>query len=262
MPMIACPCEVCRSHDPRDKRLRTSALVQVDGTAVGDGTGKPINILIDAGPDFRAQMLREGVDHLDAILLTHEHKDHDGGLDDVRALNYFSGKPIDVWATERVQEAIRHDYAYAFGPNPYPGAPQLILHTISDGIFDVRGVRVMPIHGMHNTLPVTGFRFFGTARSAGGSTGGDLAYLTDFNHIEDSEVDKLKGVKVLTINALAHNPHPTHFNLTQALEIAARVGAEQTYLTHVSHKMGFYAEQEPRLPAGVHLAYDGLEVEA
>ncbi len=239
VPMIACPCEVCASTDLHDKRLRTSALVQTRG----------LNIVIDAGPDFRTQMLAAGVKHLDAILLTHEHKDHTGGLDDIRAYNYFDRVPVDVWATERVQNAVRRDYAYAFEPDPYPGAPEMTLHSIGEGPFDVKGVRIIPVTGRHSTLPVTGFRI------------GEVAYLTDFNGIDDTEIEKLKGVKILVVNALGHKLHPSHFNIDQAVELSRKVGAERTYLTHIAHRMGRFSDIEPTLPEGVHLAYDNLTIE-
>jgi phosphoribosyl 1,2-cyclic phosphate phosphodiesterase len=238
VPMIACPCEVCHSADPRDKRLRTSALVEAGGR----------NIVIDAGPDFRMQMLSADVTRLDAILLTHEHKDHTGGIDDVRAYNYFGQTPIDIWATERVQGSVRRDYAYAFDPHPYPGAPEIALHTIGEGPFDVKGVRVMPIAGLHMTLPVTGFRI------------GGLAYLTDFNRIEDSELEKLRGVDTLVVNAVGHKRHISHFCLGEAIDLGRSVGARQTFITHMAHRMGRYEDVEPTLPAGVHLAYDGLKI--
>ena len=245
VPMIACPCEVCHSTDPRDKRLRTAALVQVGG----------LNIVIDAGPDFRSQMLAADVTKLDAILLTHEHKDHTGGIDDVRAYNYFTREPVDIWATERVETALRRDYAYAFAADPYPGAPEITLHTIPgpdsgepNETFNVKGVEVTPVYGLHMKLPVTGFRI------------GEVAYLTDFNHIDESEVQKLHGVKLLVVNALGHREHISHFNLEQAIDLAGRVGAPRTYLTHMSHRMGRYADIEPTLPKGIHLAYDNLTI--
>ncbi len=245
VPMIACDCEVCRSTDPRDKRLRTSALVR---TGCGPDGG-PLNIVIDAGPDFRWQMLAADVRRLDAILLTHEHKDHTGGIDDVRAYNYFGQTPIDIWATERVQESVRRDYAYAFDAHPYPGAPEIALHTIGDEPFTVKGVEVVPIKGVHMKLPVTGFRI------------GPLAYLTDFNRIADAEVEKLRGVDTLVVNAVGHKPHISHFNLEQAIDLGRRSGARRTYITHMAHRMGRWADLEPTLPPGVHLAYDGLMIE-
>lgn len=238
VPMIACPCEVCRSTDPRDKRLRTSALLRCGG----------LDMVIDAGPDFRTQMLAAGVQRLDAILLTHEHKDHTGGLDDVRAYNYFTGRPVDLWATGRVQMALRREYAYAFEEHPYPGAPEITLHTIGREPFDVKGVEVVPVQGLHMRLPVTGFRI------------GAIAYLTDFNHIEAGEIDKMRGVEVLVVNALGHREHISHFNLEQAIALARSVGASRTYLTHTSHRIGLYAAVEPTLPEGIHLAYDGLTI--
>jgi phosphoribosyl 1,2-cyclic phosphate phosphodiesterase len=256
VPMIACPCEVCHSSDPRDRRLRTAALVEVSG----------LNIVIDAGPDFREQMLSADVTRLDAILLTHEHKDHTGGIDDVRAYNYFGQTPIDIWATRRVQESVRKDYYYAFEPNPDPGAPEIALHTIGEGSFRVGrknlpassghasrangdgSVEVMPVHGLHMNLPVPGFRI------------GALAYLTDFNHIEEGELARLDGVDTLVVNAVGYKRHISHFSLDEAIELGRRVGARSTYITHMSHRIGLYAGVEPALPEGVHLAYDGLTI--
>ncbi len=239
VPMIACPCEVCHSADPHDKRLRTSALVQSGGR----------NIVIDAGPDFRTQMLAADVRRLDGILLTHEHKDHIGGIDDVRAYNYFQRGPVDIYATERVQNAVRKDYDYAFDEHPYPGAPQINLHTVGGEPFDVNGVEVVPVRGMHMKLPVTGFRI------------GGLAYLTDFNSIGHDEIMKIRGVEVLVVNALRYEKHLSHFTVQEAVILSRYVGAKRTFLTHMSHQLGFHAVEERRLTEGVFLAYDGLTIE-
>ena len=238
VPMIGCDCRVCRSTDPRDKRLRTSAMVE-------DGTTR---IIIDCGPDFRYQMLRQGVKDIDAILLSHQHTDHIIGLDDVRAFNYFCDKEIPIYATDDVQKVVRKDFDYAFAEHRYPGVPEMSLHTIGSEPFEVGTMSVTPIYGLHYKLPVVGFRI------------GGLAYLTDFNHIEPGEIEKIKGVEVLVINALRHQKHISHFSLPEALEVAAKVGAKQTWLTHMSHQIGLHAEEEAKLPEGVRFAYDGLSI--
>lgn len=234
--MIGCDCRVCCSADPKDKRLRTSAMVS-------DGTTR---IVIDCGPDFRYQMLRQGVKSIDAILLTHQHTDHIIGLDDVRAFNYFCDKEIPIYATTAVQEVVRKDFDYAFAEHRYPGVPEMSLHTIGHTPFEVGTLKVTPIYGLHYKLPIVGFRI------------GDMAYLTDFNHIEPSEIAKLDGLEVLVINALRHQKHISHYSLPEALEVAAQVGAKQTWLTHISHQLGLHAEEDTKLPQGIHLAYDGL----
>lgn len=239
IPVISCGCWVCTSDDSRDKRLRTSALVETAG----------VTIVIDAGPDFRAQMLSRDVKRLDAILLTHEHKDHISGLDDVRAFNYTSGKPVDIYAEERVLGVVRKDYDYAFGENRYPGVPDMNLHAIDERPFTVRGVEVIPVRGRHYELPVLGFRI------------GALAYLTDFNHIDDSELEKLKGVDTLVVNALRKEHHMSHFTLGSALEVGWRSGAKNVYLTHISHQMGRHGQESRTLPEWARFAYDGLSVE-
>lgn len=240
VPMVACPCRVCRSDNPRDKRLRSSVMIESERT----------RIIIDAGPDFRYQMLREGVTNIDAILLTHEHKDHTGGIDDVRAFNYFQSRPVDIFATERVGHVVRKDFDYAFSEIRYPGVPEINLHTIKPGCpFRVGELDIVPVSGLHYRLPVTGFRI------------GRMAYLTDFNRIEDSEIDKLRGLEVLVLNALRHEKHLSHFNVEQAVEVARRVGATQTWFTHMSHQIGLYTEIHDELPAGIHYAYDGLKIE-
>lgn len=239
VPMIGCDCEVCSSADPRDHRLRSSVMIEAEETRV----------VIDAGPDFRYQMLREGVKDIDAILLTHEHTDHIMGLDDVRAFNYFCSKSIEVWATERVQRVVRKNFDYAFAEKPYPGAPRITLRTIGNESFKVGNTEIIPIFGRHFTLPITGFRI------------GPVAYLTDFNRIEEGELEKLRGVEVLVINALRHTRHISHFTLSEATEIARRVEAPKTFFTHISHQLGLHAKEEPLLPEGMHLAYDRLTVE-
>lgn len=237
--MIGCDCEVCTSADARDSRLRSSAMVE-------DGSTR---IVIDSGPDFRYQMLRAGVKDLDAILLTHQHTDHIIGLDDVRAFNYFCRKSIEVYATEAVQAVVKKNFDYAFTDKPYPGAPQITLRTIDSEPFEVGTLKITPIRGKHFTLPVTGYRI------------GPVAYLTDFNRIEERELEKLQGVEVLVINALRHTRHISHFSLPEAVEIARKVGATKTFFTHISHQFGLHAEEEQKLPEGMHLAYDTLTIE-
>ena len=239
VPVISCGCRVCSSPDSRDKRLRTAALVEQDGVV----------LVIDAGPDFRQQMLREHVQRIDGILLTHEHKDHIGGLDDVRAFNYTSGEPVDIYAEERVQRVVKKDFDYAFVEHKYPGVPEIRLHTIGEDLFRVKSVEIIPIRGLHYKLPVLGFRI------------GGIAYLTDFNYIPPKEFDKLKGVDTLVINALRKEAHISHFTLGEALHVSHLVSPRQTYLTHISHQMGRQAQEEPALPEDVRFAYDGLCIE-
>ncbi|MDR1584343.1 MAG: MBL fold metallo-hydrolase [Prevotellaceae bacterium] len=240
VPVIGCKCDVCMSSDSKDKRLRASILIEICSK----------KILIDAGPDFRQQMLREKISDLNAILLTHEHKDHTGGLDDVRALNYISGKPAEIYAEKRVLDSVRSEYSYAFADSPYPGVPQMNLNTINDDIrFTVSDIEIIPIRAFHHKLPVLGFRI------------GDLVYITDANKIEQSEMRKIHGCKVLIINALRKKGHLSHFTLPQALEVARESRAGQTYLTHISHQMGLHKVVEQELPENVELAYDCLTFE-
>jgi len=227
------------SPDPRDKRLRSAALVQA-----GDK-----NIAIDCGPDFRQQMLRAQVRSLEAILITHEHNDHIIGLDDVRPFNFMSRRAMPIYATERVQHSLLQRFDYAFSANPYPGAPSFQLHTIDkEHSFEVAELQFTPVEVLHGQMPILGFRF------------GGFTYLTDVKSIPETEIAKIKGSKVLILSALHHTPHYSHMNLQEALEMAAHIRAEQTYLIHISHSMGLYEAVSKTLPAGVQLAYDGLTV--
>ncbi len=244
VPVIGCRCEVCRSTDSRDNRLRTSAMVEC-----GD-----YRIVIDAGPDFRQQMLLTGVRQIDAILLTHFHKDHTGGLDDVRAFNfvdYPTIRPVDIYATPTTAEVIRKDYDYAFVENKYRGVPEMRLHEIDENApFYIKGVEIIPIRGRHSSrFEVTGYRI------------GRLAYLTDFKQIADEEVKKLQGVDTLVVNALRFKPHDSHFSVEEAVALIAKVQPRRAYLTHMSHEIGLHAASANRLPAGVELAYDRLTIE-
>ena len=244
VPTIGCRCEVCLSQDSHDKRLRTSAMVEVEGR----------RIIIDCGPDFREQMLRANLREIDAILLTHEHKDHTGGLDDVRAFNFVDFpiiRVVDIYATERTAATVRKDFDYAFVEDKYRGVPEIRLHEI-DGItpFNIKGIDIMPIAGRHSTrFNVTGYRI------------GKLAYMTDFKEIDECELRKLEGVEVLIINALRFAPHPSHFSVEEATAISRRIAPRRTILTHLSHEIGLHATSPERLPQGVELGYDGMVIE-
>ncbi len=267
VPMIGCGCDVCRSRDPRDKRLRASVLVEYEGLV----------ILVDAGPDFRQQMLREGVTHLDAILLTHNHKDHTGGLDDIRAFNYLEKRATEIYCEKYVEDALRLEYSYAFADKKYPGAPEWHVHNIDENPFEircggpyevlswepgmgyvhstagqddpVRTARIIPIRGMHYKLPVLGYRF------------GDIAYCTDMNHIPEEEFAKLEGLDHFVINCVKYGKHLSHYSLEEAVETAQKVGARHTWLTHLSHQLPCYNELAAELPEGILPAYDGLIIE-
>ncbi len=277
VPIIACQCPVCQSADERDKRYRASALVEMDG----------LTILVDAGPDFRSQMLRAGVRHLDAILLTHNHKDHTGGLDDVRSFNYIDRKAAEIYCEERVLQTLKNDYAYAFAEHKYPGAPEWHVHLIDERPFRVDSLKgagelewvhdigyfyrqpdgslvpsdnavveaphenpnIIPIRGFHDKMPVLGFRF------------GDIAYITDMSSIPESEFEKLRELKHLTLNTVGYNKHHSHFSLDEAIALAGRIGAEHTWLTHLSHTFPRHEKFCKQLPLHIKPAYDGLIIQ-
>lgn len=238
VPVIACACSVCASEDPRDKRLRSSVML-----TQGDQ-----NVVIDAGPDFRQQMLREKVKSLSAVVFTHEHKDHVAGLDDVRAFNFVEKKDMPIYCHPRVEEALKREFAYAFDPNPYPGVPRFDLKRIGLEPFSAQGIDLIPIEVMHYKLPVLGFRW------------GDFCYITDAKTVSTVEKEKIKGCKILVINALRQTEHISHFNLQQALDFIEEMQVEKAYLTHISHLMGKHAEVEKTLPPHVEIAYDGLQI--
>lgn len=297
VPIIGCSCRVCRSSDSHDKRFRASAFIEYEG----------LNILVDAGPDFRMQMLAHGISHLDAILLTHNHKDHTGGLDDVRSLNYVDRRAAEIYCEQNVLEDLIREYPYVFKFPKYPGAPEWHLHVIDEkpfviskdtsdrelvwvhdvgyhyrlpdgslvptarcledmietaapagGSSDSEGTVIIPIRGLHDRLPVLGFRF------------GDIAYLTDMSSIPESEFSKLEGLKHLTLNTVSYNRHHSHFSLSETLEMADRIKAEHTWLTHLSHTFPVHEQfcndlermcEEMRIHSSVQPAYDGLVIE-
>jgi phosphoribosyl 1,2-cyclic phosphate phosphodiesterase len=239
VPVIACGCRVCTSPNTKDKRLRSS--IMVTGTVAG-------NIVVDTTPDFRYQMLRANVKHLEAVLITHSHKDHIAGMDDIRAFNYFQQQPIDIYASEFSQEVIMAEFPYAFAENKYPGIPEIHLKTIDGDPFDVNGFTVMPVKVMHHKMPVLGFRF------------GDFTYITDANFISEEEKDKIRGSKVLVLNALRMEKHISHFTLGEAIALAQELSIPQVYFTHISHQLGLHDEVTAELPPGMALAYDGLEI--
>jgi phosphoribosyl 1,2-cyclic phosphate phosphodiesterase len=237
--MIGCDCHVCTSPDKKDNRLRSSILV----------TSANTTIVVDTGPDFRYQMLRQKVKHLDAVLYTHPHKDHLAGLDDIRAFNFFTRKPMDIYADSLTEEALRRDFYYAFSDTKYPGTPELDLHTITLEPFMIGDIPVIPILVWHLKMPVMGFRF------------GKFTYITDANRIDATEKEKIRGSEVIVLNALRKQKHISHFNLGEAIEMASELQIPTAYFTHISHQLGRHAEIESELPEGNHLAYDGLTIE-
>ncbi|MBO5407775.1 MAG: MBL fold metallo-hydrolase [Bacteroidales bacterium] len=248
IPMIGCTCKVCKSADPRDNRLRTSALVEHNG----------FRILIDCGPDFRQQMLRQNISDLDAVILTHQHKDHTGGMDDIRAFNYFRKAAFPIYAEPNVQESLKMEYSYAFAEHKYPGVPDYTLHTIGEEPFTITkslpdgteaSIEITPIRVYHYRLPILGFRI------------GNMAYITDGSSIPATEFDKLQGLELFIINTVRKEKHISHFSLPEALDVVEKVGAPRNFLTHLSHQIGTHKELEAILPPNVKPAYDTLELE-
>ncbi len=240
VPVIACHCNVCRSSDERDTRLRTSALLTTDNNS---------NILFDIGPDFRQQMLHHSVEHLDAILITHAHRDHVGGLDDIRSFNYVQHSKMNIYLNNEAKTALLRDYRYIFENHQFPGLPEADLHEVGAEPFLAAGETVMPIRAMHKDLPILGYRIR------------NFAYITDANYIAPSEMEKLKGVEILVINALRKAKHFSHYSLPEALEVIGQIQPKQSYITHISHEMGLHSEVEKELPDGVHQAYDNLQID-
>ena len=238
VPIIGCDCEVCISSDTLDKRLRASALFEWDGK----------KILIDAGPDFRQQMLKFSIKDLNAILLTHEHKDHVSGLDDIRALNFLHKKAIDIYCEKRVQDSIRKDFAYVFSMIQYPGIPQMNLHTIEPAPFTLFDKVIIPIRAFHYKLPILGYRIE------------DITYITDANFIPPEEIDKIRGTKILIINALRWEAHLSHFCIPESVKLIQEIKPEKAYLTHLSHQAGKHPSINSKLPEGIEAGYDGLKI--
>jgi len=236
VPVIGCNCKVCQSGDYKDKRLRTSVMLE----------NEELTLVIDTGPDFRQQMLREKVRNIDAVVYTHEHRDHIAGLDDIRPINFINRKSMQIYAEERVLNALKQTMPYAFGENRYPGVPELSLNTIDLNEFYIGNTQIIPFRVYHYKLPVLGFRI------------GDFAYITDANYIPESEKEKIYGVKYLVINALRRKKHISHFTLNEALSIANELSPRKTFITHISHQMGLHKEVNSELPNNIQLGYDGM----
>lgn len=240
VPVIGCKCQTCRSEDIKDKRLRPSVMIEIEGKV----------FVIDTGPDFRQQMLKEKVRHVTAVLYTHEHRDHVAGMDDLRAFNYLSGKPAEIYAGEQVQESLKMQFHYVFLEKRYPGIPKVNFNTIDSQPFLIEGVEFIPIKVFHHKMPVLGFRV------------GDFTYITDANHIPSEEIQKITGSKILVLNSLRKMKHLSHFTLDEAISLIQEVKPQQGYLTHISHELGLHREVSAGLPDNIKLAYDGLSVES
>ena len=238
VPVIACQCEVCRSLDFRDKRLRSSIHIEIE----------ELSLVIDTGPDFRQQMLNNQICQLDAILYTHEHKDHTAGMDDLRSFNFKQKKDMPIYAREQVLVQLKQEFAYIFAEKKYPGTPKISENIITNVPFKIKNINITPIHVMHHKLSVFGYRIR------------DFTYITDANAIDEKELEKIRGSKILILNALQKKEHLSHFNLNQAISIAQKIDAEQTYFSHISHTMGLHNSVAKELPKNIYLAYDGLKI--
>ena len=238
VPVIGCTCAVCTSLDFRNKRLRSSVFIDIENQG----------LIIDTGPDFRQQMLRENITHIHGVLFTHAHRDHTAGLDDIRSFNFLQKMAIPVFGSEATLSQIEKDFGYIFGAKTYPGLPRIDRHPITDEPFWLNGLSITPLPVMHLNMPVNGFRI------------GNFSYVTDTNYIPEATIEKLSGTEVLVLNALQREPHISHFNLEEALEMIGRLKPGRAYLTHISHKLGLHGDVEKELPDYVRLAYDGLQV--
>lgn len=239
VPILCCECEVCRSQNPKDNRLRSSILIQ----------SQLANVIIDSGPDFRQQLLRKNLKTLDAVVFTHEHKDHIAGLDEVKAFNFFNHMRMPVYAAERVQEAIKREFAYIFSEEKYPGIPEIDLYTVKDEPFTIKEIKFTPINVLHYKLPVKAYRVK------------DFTYITDANFISKEEKEKIKGSKIIVLNALRREEHISHYTLQEAIDLLTELHPEKAYLTHISHQLGLHDAVSNELPGFIDIAYDGLEIE-
>ncbi len=239
VPILCCDCEVCSSQNPKDNRLRSSILIESDTTKV----------VIDSGPDFRQQLLREKLKKLDAVIFTHEHKDHLAGLDEVKAFNFFNKMRMSVYATDRVQAALKREFAYIFSDEKYPGIPEIDLYTITNDTFTIGDISLLPINVMHYKMPVKAYRI------------NDFTYITDANFISDEEKEKVKGSKIIVVNALRRENHISHYTLQQAIDLMEELKPEKAYFTHISHQLGLHDAVNMDLPSYIELAYDGLKIE-
>ncbi len=239
VPLIGCPCKVCKSLDSKDKRLRSSVLVQTEGK----------NFVIDTGPDFRQQMLRTEIERLDGIIFTHSHKDHLSGFDDIRAYNYLQQELLEVYLEDDVMQAIRRDFFYMFEDFKYPGVPEANFHIIDESEFYIGKIKITPIRVHHYKMPVLGFRI------------GNFTYITDANNISENEIEKIKNTEVLVLNTLRRETHISHFSLDEAIEMVRKINPGKAYFTHISHQLGLHEDVNKELPLGMELAWDGLNFE-